>query len=229
MLPGSRYYMPPPPPRCGEVIVRKAADSLGIVSVVMRRANLTRDHRGFRACHHCGACGDGCRTASRFSSAQHLIPFALETGNLEIVSNAVAARILVDDSGRARGVQYFDRVTGNAREVRARVVVVGASCMDSTRILLNSTSSAHPNGLGNGSDVLGRNYAEQIMVRVRGFLPQLFGRGYTNDDGIDGGHLGEFNWSSQRLDDEVLRCRSGDGEGQTGRVGLRCGRLVGRR
>ena len=40
---------------------------------------------------------------------------------------------------------------------------------------------------------------------------------------------GEFNWSSQRLDDEVLRCRSGDGEGQTGRIGLRCGRLVGRR
>ena len=202
VLPGSRYYMPPPPPRCGEVIVRKAADSLGIVSVAMRRANLTRDHRGFRACHHCGACGDGCRTASRFSSAQHLIPFALETGNLEIISNAVAARILVDDTGRARGVQYFDRVTGNAREVRARVVVVGASCMDSTRILLNSTSSAHPNGLGNGSDVLGRNYAEQIMVHVRGFLPQLFGRGYTNDDGIDGGHLyiPRFNHRQSNLD-----------------------------
>ena len=202
VLPGSRYYMPPPPPRCGEVIVRKAADSLGIVSVAMRRANLTRDHRGFRACHHCGACGDGCRTASRFSSAQHLIPFALETGNFEIISNAVAARILVDDSGRARGVQYFDRVTGNSREVRARVVVVGASCMDSTRILLNSTSSAHPNGLGNGSDVLGRNYAEQIMVHVRGFLPQLFGRGYTNDDGIDGGHLyiPRFNHRQSNLD-----------------------------
>ena len=41
--------------------------------------------------------------------------------------------------------------------------------------------------------------------------------------------LGEFNWSSQHLDDEVLRCRNGNGEGQTGRVGLRCVRLVGRR
>ncbi len=39
---------------------------------------------------------------------------------------------------------------------------------------------------------------------------------------------GEFNWSSQHLDDEVLRCRNGDGEGQTGRVGLRCVRLVAR-
>ena len=40
---------------------------------------------------------------------------------------------------------------------------------------------------------------------------------------------GEFNWSSQHLDDEVLRCRDGNGDGQTGRVGLRCVRLVGRR
>ena len=41
--------------------------------------------------------------------------------------------------------------------------------------------------------------------------------------------VGEFNWSSQHLDDEVLRCRDGNGDGQTGRVGLRCVRLVGRR
>ena len=43
------------------------------------------------------------------------------------------------------------------------------------------------------------------------------------------GTLGEFNWSSQHLDDEVLQCRDGNGDGQTGRVGLRCVRLVGRR
>ena len=40
---------------------------------------------------------------------------------------------------------------------------------------------------------------------------------------------GEFNWSSQHLDDEVLRCRNGNGDGQTGRVDLRCVRLAGRR
>ena len=45
----------------------------------------------------------------------------------------------------------------------------------------------------------------------------------------DAGSQGEFNWSSQHLEDEVLRCRSGDEEGQTWRVGLRCVRLVGRR
>ena len=51
----------------------------------------------------------------------------------------------------------------------------------------------------------------------------------TLPEPVDAGLLGEFNWSSQHLDDEVLRCRNGDGEGQTGRVDLRCVRLAGRR
>lgn len=188
VLPGSKYYMPAPPPRCGEIFIRKSAESIGIPVVPIRRANMTRDHRGFPACHYCGNCGDGCDTASCFNSADHLIPFALATGNLEIRSNAVVARILTDDRGRASGVQYFDRQSGQEREVRARVVVLGASCMDSTRIMLNSSSERHANGLGNSSDQLGRNFCEQIMVHVQGVLPELFGRGYQNDDGIGGGH-----------------------------------------
>ncbi|MFQ5791193.1 MAG: GMC oxidoreductase, partial [Acidobacteriota bacterium] len=189
VLPGSKHLMPPPPPRCGEVIVKKAAERLRIPAVAIRRANLTRPHRGFPACHYCGACGKGCGTASFFNSADHLIPSALEIGNLQIISNAVVARVLVDGRGKASGVQYFHRKSGEERRVRSRVVVLGASCMDSTRILLNSKSAPHPNGIGNGSDMLGRNYCEQIMVHVHGFLPQLFGKGYSNDDGIGGAHL----------------------------------------
>ncbi len=146
---------------------KKACEKLGIPIVAGRRANFTRPHRGFPACHYCGACGEGCDTASFFNSADHLIPFALETGNLEIRSNAVVARILVDDRGLVSGVQYFERHTGAEREVQGKVVVLGASTMDSTRILLNSQSTRFPNGLGNGSDQLGRNFCEQIMVHVR--------------------------------------------------------------
>jgi choline dehydrogenase-like flavoprotein len=99
-------------------------------------------------------------------------------------------------------VQYFDRATGAEQQVRGRVIVLGASCMDTTRILLNSRSERHPNGLGNGSDMLGRNYCEQIMVHAAGFLPQLYGRGSVNDDGIGGGHvyLPRFNHRMQKLD-----------------------------
>ena len=96
---------------------------------------------------------------------------------------------MVDNEGRANAVQYFDRETGEEHQVRARTVVVGASCMDSTRILLNSQSERHPNGLGNGSDQLGRNYCEQVRTHVRGFLPQLFDAEYSNDDGISSAHI----------------------------------------
>jgi choline dehydrogenase-like flavoprotein len=207
VLPGSRHLMPHPPPRCGEVFLRSAFASLGIPVVAMRRANLTRPHRGFPACHYCGACGDGCDTGSFFNSADHLIPGALETGNLEIRSNAVVARIIADDRGRASEVQYFDRHSGEAREVRGRVVVLGASALDSTRILLNSRSARFPNGIGNESDQVGRNYCEQIMVHVRGFLPQLYGRGYRNDDGIGGGHIymPRFNHLPGRPKPDYLR------------------------
>src|SRR5690606_12921992 len=118
-----------------------------------------------------------------------LLPFALETGRLELRSNAVAARIMVDEEGRANGVQYFDRETGEEHRVLGRRVVLGASAVDSTRILLNSKSSAHPNGIGNGSDVIGRYLCEQIRFHVRGYFPDLAGRPAQNDRGIGGEHV----------------------------------------
>ena len=188
-LPGSRHHLPPVKPRCAEVILSRAAGQLGIPAVPIRRAVLTRPHAGRPACHYCGSCGSGCRTASFFNATDYLLMPALETGRLEIVSGAVAARVLTGDDGRADGVQYFERESGAERVVRARTVVVAASAMDSTRILLNSRSRRHPAGLGNGNDQLGRNYCEQVRFHRFGFLPQLFGQGYTNDDGIGGGHV----------------------------------------
>jgi len=188
-LPGSKVLLPPPPPRCGERLLQTSIQKLGIPVVAGRRANMTRTVRGFPPCHYCGNCGAGCDTASFFCSADHLLPEAVKTGRLEIRSNAVVARILTDDDGVASGVQYFDRQTGAERQVRAKVVVVGASCVDSTRILLNSRSARHPNGLGNGSDVIGRYLCEQIRLNHAGYLPALEGTPTRNDRGIGGAHI----------------------------------------
>lgn len=188
-LPGSKYLLPPPAPRCGERLLQKGMNKLGIPVVAGRRANMTRSVRNFAPCHYCGNCGAGCDTASFFCSADHLLPEALATGRLEIRSNAVVARILTDEKGRARGVQYFDRRTGAERQALAKVVVVGASCVDSTRILLNSKSSRHPNGIGNGSDVIGRYLCEQIRLNHYGYFPQLEGAATRNDRGIGGEHI----------------------------------------
>lgn len=189
ILPGSRYHMPVPPPRCGELLIQKGAARLNIPVVAIRRANLTRDHRGFPACHYCGACHRGCDTASFFNSADHLIPFAEKTGRLKIIPNAVVARIFAGKNGLASEVQYFGRHTGQEHRVKARVVVLAASAMDSTRILLNSKSERYPNGLGNEFDQLGRNFCEQQMVHVHGYLKELTGAPVTDEDGLGGAHM----------------------------------------
>jgi choline dehydrogenase-like flavoprotein len=86
--------------------------------------------------------------------------------------------------------------------VRARVVVLGASCIDSTRILLNSKSNLHPQGIGNGSGVIGKYLCEQVRFHVKAFLPDLFGQATTNDDGIGGEHIymPRFNHRGARRD-----------------------------
>jgi choline dehydrogenase-like flavoprotein len=189
VLPGSRFLQPAPAPRCGERLIARAAASLDIPVVAGRRANMTKPTRGFPACHYCGNCGRGCDTASFFCSADHLLPAALKTGRLEIRKNAVAARILTDDRGLASGVQYFERRTGREEVVRGKVVVVGASCVDSTRLLLNSRSERHPNGLGNGSDVVGRYLCEQVRINVGGWIPTLYDGPHSHDRGIGGEHV----------------------------------------
>jgi choline dehydrogenase-like flavoprotein len=188
-LPGSKFLQPPPAPRCGERILQQASAKMGVPIVAGRRANMTRPTRGFAACHYCGRCSEGCSTSSFFNSADHLLPFALATGKLELRSNAVAARVLVDERGLAKGVQYFDRKTGAERQVLAKVVVVGASAMDSTRLLLNSKSTAYPNGIGNGSDVIGRYLCEQVRINVKGVLTDLEGTARQHDRGIGGEHV----------------------------------------
>jgi choline dehydrogenase-like flavoprotein len=188
-LPGSRFHLPPPAPRCGERLLQKAARGIGVSIVAGRRAVLTRAQNGHPACHYCGACGKGCDVGAFFNSSDYLIEPAFATGKLEVVNNAVVARVLVDDKGRANGVQYFDRNTKEEHKISARVVVVAASTIDSTRILLNSNSSAYPNGIGNSSDVIGRYLTEQIRFHMYGFLPELMGGKTQNDDGIGGEHI----------------------------------------
>ncbi len=188
-LPGSRFHQPPPNPRCGEYLIRRAAHQSGVNIVAGRRAVLTRQLGNHPPCHYCGGCGRGCDIGAFFNSSDYLLEPALLTNRLTILDNAVAARILVDDQGLASGVQYFGRADKQERVIRAKRVVVAASCVDSTRILLNSRSPRYPNGIGNSSDVIGRYLCEQIRFHMYAFLPELMGGPTHNDDGISGEHI----------------------------------------
>lgn len=90
------------------------------------------------------------------SSVNLLLPDAIATGKLEIVPNAVVRELTLDKStGLVNGAYFVERLTGRELEVRARVVVLAAGALESTRLLLNS-------GIANSSGLLGRYLMDQI-------------------------------------------------------------------
>lgn len=172
-------FLPPMPMTCGELRLRQAAKTkFGRTVTIGRQANLTVSHRGRPPCHYCGPCERGCITHSYFSSPTVTIPAASATGRLTIMTDSVVSRVTTDfGSGNAAGVEIIDRVTRNPREVHGKVVVLCAGALESTRILLNSMTRQHPNGLGNSSGVLGHYLMDHAAgVGAWGLMPALRSR-----------------------------------------------------
>jgi choline dehydrogenase-like flavoprotein len=101
---------------------------------------------------------------------------AQQTGRLTLRTDAIAQRIAVDDhTGRATGVEFVNRLTKKQESAHADVVVLCASTIESVRLLLNSGSSKHPNGLGNSSGLLGRYFMDQCPSQIYGTVPGALG------------------------------------------------------
>jgi choline dehydrogenase-like flavoprotein len=124
----------------------------------------------------------GREATGRFASSVNLLlPDALATGNLTVVPNAVVREITADRAtGLANGAHFVDRRTRREYHAKARVVVLGASCLESTRILLNS-------GLANSSGVLGHFLFDQFYVKdvITCIVPEA--RGGRAGRGLMGG------------------------------------------
>ncbi len=182
-------FLPPPKPRCYELVVKKACDSIDIPVIPSRLSILTKPHNGRPACHYCGQCGRGCTTNSNFSSPSVLLRPALASGNLEIVPHAMVREVTTDTEGLATGVSYVNTRDLQEYQVRGKIVILAASACSSARILLNSTSPRHPNGLGNSSDAVGRYITDTPGTSVAGVIPQLLDMPPYNGDGVGGMHV----------------------------------------
>ena len=194
-------FLPPPKPRCSELLIKKACDNLNITCIPARLAILTRPLNGRPACHYCGQCGRGCTTASNFSSSQVLIPPALLTGRLTLITGAMARQILVGADGKATGVFYIDKATHTEKRVAARAVVVAASACESARLLLNSRSKVFPDGLANSSGQVGRNLTDSVGSSGWGYVPQMEKIPPHNHDGTGGMHMYIPWWKYDRKND----------------------------
>src|SRR5437868_15153639 len=124
--------------------------------------HITQPTDGRTACHYCAQCGRGCVTASNYSASQVQVFPAMKSGRVKLFTNAMARELITDESGKVKAVSYIDKNTRTEQQIRCRAVVVAASACESARLLLNSKSSRHPNGLANGSGVVGRYLTDSV-------------------------------------------------------------------
>ena len=201
-LPDGRF-LPPMALTCGEHLLKQAVErKFDRRLTIGRAAILTAPLHGRPACHYCGPCSRGCSTGSYYSSPASTLPAAQRTGRFTLISNAVVSHVEVDDAGRCRGVAYVDRLSRAQREVFGKLVILCASTLESTRILLNSRSPRYPNGLGNSSGVLGHYLMDHVMGGgARGTLPVLKGVADSRGNRPNGIYIPRFRNLEQRHPD----------------------------
>ena len=191
-------FQPPPKPRCYELLVKKASDRLGVMCIPSRLSITTQALPGRQACHYCGQCNRGCSVKANFSSPDVLIAPARATGQLRLITNAMAREVTIGPDGLATGVSYIDKTSGEDMHVRARVVVLAASACESARILLNSKSSKFPQGLANSSGTVGKYLTDTTGTDLAGYIPSMVDHIPHNEDGVGGLHVYMPWWLDNR-------------------------------
>jgi choline dehydrogenase-like flavoprotein len=150
--------------------IDEAGKKLGMHPFPMPRAIITEPREGRSACVYCPLCGSyGCEVGAKSSTLASLIPAAEKTGRCEVRPNAMVHRIVMMKNGRAAGVRWFDD-QDQEHEVRARIVVLACSAIESARLLLLSRSESHPQGLGNEQGQVGKNLCFSTLGQLHGRL-----------------------------------------------------------
>lgn len=177
-------FLPPMELNCVEEVFRdKVAEKLNRKITIGRVAHLTAalPHDPSRGiCQSRNMCDRGCPYGAYFSSNSSTLPAATKTGNMTLRPHSIVHSVIYDEKkGKAIGVKVLDAETKEEMDFYAKIIFLNASTLGSTFILLNSTSGRFPNGLGNGSDQLGRNlmdhqYRAGADAKVDGFEDRYY-------------------------------------------------------
>ncbi|TNE64782.1 MAG: GMC family oxidoreductase [Alphaproteobacteria bacterium] len=178
-----------PARRLHEIMIARGFESMGIPVAPMRAAIIQKPMNGRDACFYATSCGRGCSIKAMFQTTTVLIPPALETGNLDIITDAMVYTVDMGKDDRASGVTYIDRKTGEHKTIKAKAVVLAASAAESARILLNSKTGRYTDGLANSSGTVGKYLMDTVGASTSGHIPMLEGMPPRNDDGMSNSHI----------------------------------------
>jgi choline dehydrogenase-like flavoprotein len=153
--------------------------------IIGRCAHITQQNeihiqQGRGQCQARSRCERGCPFGGYFSSNSATLPWAQKTGNLTLAPNSVVHSIIYDvKKEKATGVRVIDNITKKTTEYFAKIIFANAACLNTNLILLNSTSSRFPNGLGNDNGLLGKyicfhNYRGRVLATYDGFQDSYY-------------------------------------------------------
>ncbi|RTL60260.1 MAG: GMC family oxidoreductase [Sphingobacteriales bacterium] len=148
--------------------------------IMGRSANLTAPVKDRGLCQSRNLCHRGCPWGAYFSTNASTMPAAFATGNLTLKSGALVNKVLYNEATqRAEGVEVIHTDTRQTETFYAKLIFLNASTVATAFILLNSVSNRFPNGLGNGSDQVGRNLMDHhkglgFEAGVEGFADSYY-------------------------------------------------------
>ncbi|WP_228853073.1 GMC family oxidoreductase [Aegicerativicinus sediminis] len=185
------FFLPPPKPRLHELFYIKGAKKSNVPVIPSRMSMLTKrinEDRGI--CFYCGQCSRACSVYADFSSGTCLIfPAQKNGGKVKLYVNCMVREVTTDSEGKATGVSYISKDDRKEYKLKGKIVILAASACSSARILLNSKSKAHPNGLGNSSDIVGKYLHDSTGGDLGAFVPDLMNRKTYNESGVGGMHV----------------------------------------
>jgi gluconate 2-dehydrogenase alpha chain len=166
----SGYPMPPLRRSGWTDLTETAASSLGWHPFPAPAAINTIPYNGNGTCSYCGFCTDtGCYRDAKGSTDATVVRRAEATGRLRIETGARVLRVTTDADGLATGASYVQ--DGRERIAEARAVLLATFTYENTRLLLLSRSAAHPHGIGNAHDQVGRHFMAHVTPFAFGRFP----------------------------------------------------------
>ncbi|MCD8478403.1 MAG: GMC family oxidoreductase, partial [Sulfurospirillum sp.] len=121
------------------------------------RAIISESKEGRNPCYYSNYCGSyACSSGAKGSSRATLIQPALATHNLHIIANAFVVKLLTDETKNIKSALYLTK-EGTQKSVEAKLFVLAAQAVESSRLLLNSKNKEFPDGLANSSGAVGKN------------------------------------------------------------------------
>ncbi|MDB5295153.1 MAG: oxidoreductase family protein [Phycisphaerales bacterium] len=211
--------LPAPKGRAAELLSQKHGRKLGIPITSIHRAVLTKhlDYQSIpqklfpgnkwaqgivkeamserNACFWATPCGRGCNVAANYQSTTVHLPPAMATGNLDLIPMAHVREVVVKD-GKATGVVFIDKVSGQEKRVAGKAVILAAGACESARLLLNSRGPDKA-GVANSSGKVGKYIMDTVGTFLSGHIPALENLPPHNEDGAGGDHFYSPWWLYQ--------------------------------